>query len=77
MTDDTQQATRPPAREHSVDDDEMITFLEPDQTVIDKSQPIPRAQLSRRANAGLWALRVFVLVVTAMVLYTFFSQLGS
>jgi hypothetical protein len=52
-------------------------FLEPDQLVVDKSRPVPRAQLSERANAGLWALRVFVLVVSAMVIYTFVSQLTS
>lgn len=33
--------------------------------------------LTRRATAGLWALRVFVLVVSAMVIYTFLSQLGG
>jgi hypothetical protein len=31
--------------------------------------------LSRRASAALWALRVFVVVVSAMVIYTFVSQL--
>ena len=52
-------------------------FLEPDQLVIDKSRPVPCAPLSPKADAALWALRVFVLVVSAMVIYTFFTQLGS
>ncbi len=51
-------------------------FLERDQLVADKSRHVPRAYLSPRARAALWALRVFVLVVSAMVIYTFFAQLG-
>lgn len=58
-------------------DNELVEFLEPDQLVTDKSRPLPRAQLSRRAGLALWALRVFLVVVAAMVIYTFFSQLGS
>lgn len=72
----TQHATHAPT-EDPRSNEELIMFLEPAQLLTDKSRPIPRAQLSLRANATLWALRVFVLVVTAMVLYTFFSQLGS
>lgn len=52
-------------------------FLERDQLVVDKSKPVPRAALTPRARAALWALRVFVLIVSAMVIYTFFSQLAS
>jgi hypothetical protein len=59
------------------DDDQLVNFLEPDQLLSDKSRPVPRAALSPQANAALWALRVFVLVVSAMVIYTFFSQLAS
>ena len=40
------------------------------------SQPLPRAALSRRAALALWALRAFVLVVSAMVIYAFVEQLG-
>lgn len=58
-------------------DDDLIAYLEPDQLVVDKSRPVPRARLSRRANLGLWGLRVFVLVLSAMVIYTFASQLIS
>jgi len=60
----------------STDHDELIMFLERDQLVADTSQPVARAQLSPRANAALWGLRVFVLVVSFMVIYTFVQQLG-
>ena len=39
------------------------------------SVPVPRATLSKHARAGLWALRVFVILVSVMVIYTFASQL--
>jgi len=55
----------------------LIAYLEPDQLVADKSRPLARAPLSRRATAALWALRVFVVAISAMVIYTFISQLGS
>jgi hypothetical protein len=37
---------------------------------------LPRAHLSRRARIGLWALRVVAIVLSAMVVYTFISQLS-
>ena len=52
-------------------------FLERDQLVTDKSRPVPPARLSQRATMALWALRAFVLIVSLMVIYTFFAQLGS
>jgi len=55
---------------------ELIHYLESDQLVAERSVPVPRARLSRRASAGLWALRVFVVLVSAMVVYTFVWQLG-
>jgi hypothetical protein len=70
----TEHVIEPPS---SDDELELVMFLEPDQLVVDKSRPVPRAQLTERANAGLWALRIFVLVVSAMVIYTFVSQLTS
>jgi hypothetical protein len=66
--------TRHPRTDTAPEDSDLVLFLEPDQLVADKSRPVPRAQLSRRAKIGLWALRVFVLVVSAMVIYTFVSQ---
>jgi len=52
-------------------------FLEPGQLTAAIRQPVPRAQLGRRAMIALWALRVLVIILSAMVIYTFFSQLGS
>jgi hypothetical protein len=68
---DTERAIESPA---SQDDEELVMFLERDQLVVDKSRPVPRAALGGRARAALWALRAFASVVSAMVLYTFVSQ---
>jgi len=56
-------------------EDELIMHLERDQFVTETAKPVPRAVLSARATAGLWALRVFVVIVSAMVIYTFIEQL--
>jgi hypothetical protein len=56
-------------------EDELIMHLERDQFVAETSRPVPRAPLSARASAGLWALRVFVVLVSAMVIYTFVAGL--
>jgi hypothetical protein len=56
-------------------EDELIMHLERDQFVEETSRPVPRAPLSTRASAGLWALRVFVVIVSLMVIYTFAAQL--
>jgi hypothetical protein len=58
-------------------DRDLLTYLEPEQLVADRSRPLPRAQLSARATALLWTLRVVVVVLSVMVIYTFVSQLGS
>jgi hypothetical protein len=67
------------AIEHPTRDDEtgeeLVQFLERDQLVEDKSRPVGRATLGRRAKLALWALRVFVTVVSAMVIYAFVAQL--
>jgi hypothetical protein len=52
-----------------------VVFLEPGQLVGTKCTPVPRAQLGRRAQAGLWALRITVLLLVVMVGYTFFTQI--
>ena len=57
-------------------EDELILHLERDQFVAETSRPVPRAVLSARATAGLWALRVFVVLVSLMVIYTFLAQLS-
>ncbi|HWF73341.1 MAG TPA: hypothetical protein VG186_08350 [Solirubrobacteraceae bacterium] len=59
----------------AADRQELVEFLERDQLVIDTSRPLGRMALSRRMIIGLWALRVFVTVISLMVIYTFVSQL--
>ena len=49
--------------------------LERGQLVTETSRPVPRAALGARAVAALWALRVFVVLVSLMVIYTFVDQL--
>jgi hypothetical protein len=66
------QSAGPP---HERFDDELVMDLERDQFVVETSRPVPRAELSRRATIALWALRVFVVLVSLMVIYTFFYQL--
>ena len=56
--------------------EEPGTFLEPDQLVVNTARPLPRAALTARTNAALWGLRVLVCVLSAMVVYTFVSQLA-
>lgn len=57
-------------------DPTLVAFLESGQLVAETSRPLPLAQITRPARAALWALRVFVLLVTAMVVYAFVSQLS-
>jgi hypothetical protein len=56
-------------------EDELIIHLERDQFVAETSRPVPRAALSAAASAGLWGLRVFVVIVSLMVVYAFVTQL--
>jgi hypothetical protein len=62
-------------RPHERFEDELIMHLERDQFVVETSRPVPRAALGLRATAALWALRVFVIIVGLMVIYTFIHQL--
>ncbi len=78
VSDDARQ--RSPIREQDLQpqerlEDGLIMHLERDQFVAETSRPVPRAVLSARATAGLWALRVFVVLVSLMVVYTFIEQL--
>jgi hypothetical protein len=56
--------------------EEMIEFLERDQLVADTSTPVARLRLPPRARAGLWALRIFFLSLSVMVIWTFIAGLG-
>ncbi len=55
--------------------EKLIMHLERDQFVAETSRAVPRAALSARIIAALWALRVFVVLVSVMVIYTFVEQL--
>jgi hypothetical protein len=52
-------------------DEDLIESLEPDQLVSAMDIAVPRRQFSRSLSVALWALRVFLLTVTAMVIYVF------
>jgi hypothetical protein len=56
-------------------EDELIMHLERDQFVAETSRPVAPAVLGRRTITGLWALRIFVVLVSVMVIYTFIDQL--
>jgi hypothetical protein len=71
---DSPEGDSPEGAEPS-DHEELIMFLERDQLVSNRSKPVARAQLGRGATQALWALRIFVLVVSFMVIYTFIAQL--
>jgi hypothetical protein len=70
----------PPVRTRDVQpqeryEDELIMNLERDQFVAETSRPMARAMLGKGTVAALWALRVFVVLVSLMVIYTFVAQL--
>jgi hypothetical protein len=52
-------------------DEDLIESLEPDQLVSAMDIAVPRRHFSRPLAAALWALRIFLLSVTAMVVYVF------
>jgi hypothetical protein len=64
--------TRSPSPGYS---SELVEHLEADQLVAATLEPVARARLHRRTQAALWALRVFVVLVGAMVIYTFVARL--
>jgi hypothetical protein len=66
----------PAAPEAGEQAEELIMHLERDQIVAEKRRPLPRAHVGPRAVFALWVLRVFVVLVSAMVIYTFISRLN-
>jgi hypothetical protein len=62
-----------PARDEA--GEELVGYLERDQLEEAMETRLPPAELSRWSRAGLWALRVFVVAVGAMVVYTFIAGL--
>ena len=67
----------PTTRGDGHDDHALIAALEPDQTVQAASRPFGRYRASPAIIAALWAVRVFVLIVSAMVVYTFVVSIPS
>ncbi|HEV7586291.1 MAG TPA: hypothetical protein VGO14_10990 [Solirubrobacteraceae bacterium] len=55
--------------------EELILHLEPDQFVAATAEPVAPAPLGPRAKALLWGLRIFVVLVSIMVIYTFVDRL--
>jgi hypothetical protein len=52
-------------------DQDLILALEPDQLVESVHHPLSRRQLGRGVELGLWALRIFLVLVTSAVVYAF------
>jgi hypothetical protein len=57
------------------DGEEMVMFLERDQLMSDRRRPLPPAEIGPRAHAALWTLRIFVLIIGLMVIFTFCAKL--
>lgn len=58
-------------------DHDLIDGLEPDQTVAAAARPFGRYHAGRGITALLWAVRVFVLLIAAMVVYTFIKSIPN
>lgn len=56
-------------------DEDLIEGLEPDQLVEVMNRRLARARLGRVTTAGLWVLRVLLLALAAMALYSFIAAL--
>jgi hypothetical protein len=54
---------------------QLIESLEPDQLVAAVAKPLPRLRLSRPVLVALWAVRLFVLLISVLVVYTFVVKL--
>lgn len=65
----------PPTPPRDEAGEELVGYLERDQLEEAMETRLPPAELSRWSRAGLWALRVFVVAVGAMVVYTFIAGL--
>ena len=63
------------APEENTPEQELFMHLEHDQLVAQTFRPVSPARLGRRAVIGLWALRIFAVLVSLMVIYTFIARL--
>ncbi len=75
MTHHRNAARHAPMIDAPSDHEDLIGFLERDQLVADTSRPVPRALLPARVRGALWALRVFAVLVSLLVIYTFIHRL--
>ncbi len=75
MTHDRDTARRAPMLDAPSDHEDLIGFLERDQLVADTSRPVPKAVLPARVRGALWALRVFAVLVSLLVIYTVLQRL--
>jgi hypothetical protein len=58
-------------------DEDLVEALEPDQLVHSRDRRLPQRRLGSRAQVGLWALRLFVLATSALVVFTFVASLSK
>ncbi|MGI8609738.1 MAG: hypothetical protein ACR2MY_11005 [Candidatus Dormibacteria bacterium] len=56
-------------------DEDLIEGLEPDQLVEVMNRRLPRASLGRGTATFLWLLRVLLLLLAAMALFSFVAAL--
>lgn len=56
-------------------DEDLIEGLEPDQLVEVMNLPLPRARVGWGVAAGLWILRILLLVLALMAVYGFVAGL--
>ena len=54
---------------------QLIEALEPDQLVAAVAKPLPRLRLTPPVRIALWAVRIFVLIISMLVVYTFVATL--
>jgi hypothetical protein len=65
-----------PLAERQAQGQELIGHLERDQLVKETLRPVPPAPVGARMRLALWGLRLFALLVSAMVIYTFVARLA-
>lgn len=58
-------------------DEDLIEGLEPDQLVEVMNLPLPRAPVSTVVNTGLWVLRILLLALALMAVYSFVAALRA
>lgn len=56
---------------------ELISALEPDQLTAASNLPLPPAQMSFALTVALLLLRIFALLITAIVVFVFIMQLRA